>query len=469
MKSPLLARRHFLRGLGGATVALPLLESLQPARAAVKTPRRLMFMFQPCGVDVSRFWPKTQPGVLTDASLEGTALAPLKGVTGKLLVLRGIHGSPRGHNLDVRINDHALGSNTRLTASGISGDLAEGISVDQFIAKQINPQGRPALVSTLSRKGQRDSQFVSFTGPRQPAPLADNPWKLYQDFMGLSAGDPAAAERIAKRRASVLDLVRGQFDRLNASAKLSRRDRENLDLHFSGIRDVETKLASSCNLSAELETQVKGVNPSLLGASSTFEAYGRLHMEVMALAIACGHTNVATVMWGAGAHSTTFSWLGQTHDHHLISHRVVSFTSSTPLSGAEDMLHAIDLWHAKQFRYLVDRFEAYADINGSVLDNSALVWVNELSDGKSHHYRDLPFVIAGSAGGYLKQGQFMNLSKLADPLSLGLKNLQEVAPHNKLLTTLCNAMGATSPNGGPIANFGSFGEPGEYDQIKAPA
>lgn len=83
------------------------------------------------------------------------------------------------------------------------------------------------------------------------------------------------------------------------------------------------------------------------------------------------------------------------------------------------MLHAIDLWHAKQFRYLMDNLSRYKDLQGSVLDNSALVWLNELSDGKSHHYRDLPFVIAGSAGGYLKQGQFMNLSKVGRPAVAG--------------------------------------------------
>jgi len=448
-------------------VALPLLESLQPAHANVKAPRRLMIMFQPCGVDVSRFWPKGGPGALSDSALEGTALSPLAGMTKKLLVLRGVHSSPRGHGLDIKLNDHALGTNARLTAAAITNGLAEGISVDQFIAKQINPQSRPALVAAVARSGQRDSQFVSFMGARQPAPMHDSPWKMYQDFMGLSAADPAVLERVTKRRQSVMDLVRGQFAQLSTSPRLGQKDREKLDLHFSGIRDVENQVASSCKLRAELEAEVKAVNPTLLGAGSTFVQYGKLHMDVLSLALACGHTNVATLMWGAGAHSSTFGWLGQTNDHHLISHRVVSFTSSTELNGAEDMLHSIDLWHAKQFRYLMDRLNSYTDLEGTVLDNSALVWLNELSDGKSHHYRDLPFVIAGSAGGYLQQGQFMNLSKLADPLSLGLRGLTEVAPHNKLLTTLCNAMGAKTPAGGPVTNFGSYGLAGEFDEIKA--
>lgn len=467
MKPYTLPRRHFLRGVGGALVALPILPSLQPAYANTKAPRRLMIMFQPCGIDVKTFWPKTPPGALSDASLEATGLAPLQGMTAKLLVMRGMHGAPKGHGRDIKINDHGLGTNTRLTAAGVSNGLADAISVDQAIARQINPERRPALVSAVARGGQRDSLFISFNGSRQPAPVANNPFKVYQDFMGLAGADPALIERITKRRQSVLDLVRGQFERLQASSRLGKQDKDKLDLHFTGIRDVETKVAESCKLEAEVEASLKAVNPTLLGAASTFEDYSKLHMDVLTLAIACGHTNVATLMFGAGAHTSTFSWLGHKHDHHLISHRVVSFTSGAALVGAEAMLHAIDLWHAKRFRYLADRLDSYADVDGTILDNSALLWVNELSDGKSHHYRDLPFVMAGSAGGYFKQGQFVNLSKLADPLSLHIKMLEENAPANKLLTMLCNAMGMKADNGGPVTMFGRYGLEGEYPELRA--
>ncbi len=463
-----LPRRHFLKGTGGALVALPILHSLQPARANVKSPRRLMVMFQPCGIDVPRFWPNGTPGALSDATLQGSGLEPLQGVANKLLVVRGMHGTPQGHGRDgIRINDHDLGTTTRLTASGISGGLADAISVDQAIARQINPDGRPGLVSAVARGGQRDAQHISFNGPRQVAPVATNPWKVYQDFMGLTNADPALLASITKRRQSVLDLVRGHFERLKSSSKLGKQDRDKLDLHFSGIRDVETNVAASCKLDEQLEAQVKAVDPNALESSSTFEANSKLHMDVLTLALACGHTNVATLMFGSGAHSSTFTWLNQQNNHHLISHRVVSFTSSTPLEGAEDMLHAIDQWHAKQFRYLVDRLDSYSDIDGTILDNSAVVWVNELSDGKSHHFRDLPFVMAGSAGGYFKQGQYFKLSRHPYPESINIKTLDDDAPFNKILTMLCNAMGMKGDNRGPVTKFGKFGAEGEYAELRA--
>jgi hypothetical protein len=92
-----------------------------------------------------------------------------------------------------------------------------------------------------------------------------------------------------------------------------------------------------------------------------------------------------------------------------------------------------------------------------VLDNTAVVMMNELSHGKDHDFRDLPVVIAGSCGGYFKQGEYIKVTAQADTRN------DADAPHNKLLTTLCNAMGV------PETHFGAadLGEDGEFDQLKA--
>jgi hypothetical protein len=161
-----------------------------------------------------------------------------------------------------------------------------------------------------------------------------------------------------------------------------------------------------------------------------------------------------------------FSWLGHKNEHHLISHRVVDYGSSTALSGAVDMLHDIDLWYAGQFKYLLDKLSAYQEKDGTLLDHSAILWCNELSNGSVHHFQDLPFVIAGSAGGALKQGEYvkMTVNKLAtgpDEVTPG-----DDAPHNKLLTTLLNAVGATK-DGQPYDNFGQYGGAGQYEQLLA--
>ncbi|MDX2018805.1 MAG: DUF1552 domain-containing protein [Deltaproteobacteria bacterium] len=459
------SRRLFLRGAGGVALAVPWLESLSSARAATAAQKRFVVMFQSCGIDVTSFWPKGQPGRLSKDMLLGTGLAPLAGIEDKLLVLRGLHGAPRGHGKDVNVNDHQLGTCTRLTASSVSGGLADGISLDQAIAAQINPGKRPGLAAIVGKRGQGDSMYLSFTAPRKPTPTEPNPAKIYKDFAGLSAADPAVLARITKRRESILDVVRAQFTSLQASSRLSKSDRDKLDLHFTSLREVEGQLNATCALDASTSAQLDGIDATKLAADDWFERLSRLHLDVMSLAIACGHTHVATMMFGPGAHTNTFGWLGHKQEHHLLSHRLVSFGGPV-LASASTLLAQIDAWHAQQFRYLVDRLNAYIDVDGTILDNSVVLWLNELSEGKEHHYRDLPFVIAGSGGGSLKQGAYMKLSQNPDPLALGNKTLVEDAPSNKLLTTLANVMGLRTPGGAPINQFGKFGPPGEYSEIK---
>jgi hypothetical protein len=323
------------------------------------------------------------------------------------------------------------------------------------------------MVVTASRRAQADARYVSFTAPRQPAPLEDDPWKVYQNFTNVAAASPEVAAQIATRRKSVLDFVRGQMDRLEASPRLGKADRDKLDLHFTSIRDLETKLAQSCKLPDATVATLKGITPQMLGTDAGYEKVGPLFVDLVALAIACGYTNVATLMWGGGANQNTLGFLGQRLDRHLISHRVVAYDNAAPLDGAKDMLFAIDRWHAQQFGALVSKLAAYEDASGSILDNSVVLWTNEISEGAQHSYRDLPFVLAGSAGGYLKQGIHTNLSVLDDPLSLYKKGIVENAPHNKLLTTIANAMGVKDAKGGPITKFGTFGDPGEYEELKS--
>ena len=102
------------------------------------------------------------------------------------------------------------------------------------------------------------------------------------------------------------------------------------------------------------------------------------------------------------------------------------------------------------------RFDELRDGTGTMLDNSALMWINELSHGQQHNYNNLPIVIAGSAGGYLRQGQVVDCSRS------GNLGSTDGAPHNRLLTTLLNAVGATHAGFGDL----TYGMPGEIAALK---
>jgi hypothetical protein len=152
------------------------------------------------------------------------------------------------------------------------------------------------------------------------------------------------------------------------------------------------------------------------------------------------------------------------YNHHKLSHgNTKDDCSGGAVAGYEGMLSSIDEWYAGEFAYLLDRLNAYDEGSGTVLDNTCVVMANELSHGKAHDFRDLPYVMAGSCAGYFKTGQYIKVTNQSNTVN------DQDAPHNKLLTTLCNAMGVTDSSGNPITYFGDpqYGEPGEFEMLKA--
>lgn len=458
-------RRWFLRGALGATVGLPFLESLAPQRALARDarpPKRFLCFFNCNGVNMNRFFPSAF-GALTPESFSGTALEPLAAFAPRCLIPRGIHAVPRGYNLDGGAgDDHAKGMGHKLTAQFLADtpdEYALGISVDQAIARGINPEGRQALTLRVGRKKPGVSGHISYTGPEQPVTGENNPWLAYQDFMGLGseAGENAIPDAEALRRRSVLDLVNREFDDLRG-ADLSRADRQKIEAHFDSIRDVELSLAGSvgCNLGSATEADLRALETVNVDSDSEFARLTRLQIDVIALSLACDYTRSATLQIGNGAGGPIFTWDGMQHqyNHHKLSHGTTRDDGGAQVAGYEQMLFDIDVWHMKQLNYLLTRLDAYQEGDGSsVLDNTVVVYANELSNGKAHDFKDLPWLIFGGAG-YFKLAEYVQLTPYPAAGS--------EAPHNKLLTMFMNAVGIPTTNFGGARNL-----PGEFDVLKA--
>jgi len=214
----------------------------------------------------------------------------------------------------------------------------------------------------------------------------------------------------------------------------------------------------------------EGMSTSMLGQETNYPTVANLHVDIMAIALACDYTRVATVNFGNGAGGPIFKWDGMNHqyNHHKLSHGKVKddcFGDSTAngcsdVAGYEDMLNAIDKWHASKLARLLTKLNSYVEADGkTALDNSVIMYTNELSDGKGHSFMDLPYILAGSCGGYFRQNEYVLLG--VDGRAEDMR-----APHNKLLNTIVNAMGIESNWFG--AAEGSGGETmqaGVYDPL----
>jgi hypothetical protein len=332
---------------------------------------------------------------------------------------------------------------------GAGGDAeANGESIDHRIGRELNPDGRDSLFMYAGRNsGWLGGACISYRGPgNRRAPLHD-PMLAYQTMMGVDG--ETISEELIQRRKSVNDLVREQMDALLASPRLSSADLQRLDLHRSAIRDLENTLA--CNLTADQEAMLEG------GAAGYDSDDGdqvlaavRAHMDVAVLAVACGYTRSVAIQLGNGNDgSTRFSdpdTGSLMENYHYISHRRLSHDSSGDIIPNSDLLHhKIDRHFAQAFKYLLDRLQEYQLPSGTLLDSGLAVWINDQSQGPSHSSRNLPYIIAGSANGYFRQGLYVKTD--------------EDSTHCRLLNMIGTAVGLRSASGGDLDDFGDPGLP----------
>lgn len=461
-----LGRRAVLRGAGTVALGLPLLDAFAGRHAhAQSTPpaRFAVFIRQGNGVaqagngEPERFWP-SQLGALTSASLlaePNRAVVELAAHAERLLLVRGTRFAFPGNNCG-----HSGGANQVLTAAQVSADLsgpdslAMGESVDNRMAREINPDGRePLTLLTGSTQGYLPV-VLSYRGPKDLRGAENDPFSVYTRMTGLAGMDQAVIDQIAKRRKSVNDLVRGQMQALASSSELSSEDRRRLDLHASAIRDVEVKMA--CVLPELRQMELDGIDPV---DGKNYVVVTQMHMDLVALSFACDYSRVATIQMGQGNDGTQFSIPGFRNGEllprfHQISHRIYSDGSEgDPIDGAQEMHHEIDKLHARLFVYLLDKLTSYSTPDGTLLDSGVAAWTNDLGHGVSHNYRDIPWVLAGSCGGYLKQGAYVDAGDVT---------------HNKLFNTLLNAVGVRKADGSLVDDFGDPSlAPGEIAEIKA--
>lgn len=445
------SRRKFLRGVGGVTVGLPVLDAFRAheARAQVEKKIYSVFMMQANGVqqawdkEPDTFWPRNF-GALSDDVMGGAdadrATSELRGYSSKLTMVKVNFAFP-GNGCG-----HSGGCNQALTAAKVSDDpkgnksLAMGESVDNRIARELTA-GREPLALYSGPKPAFIGDAMSYRGALQVRAADNNPWTAYQRLVGLgpAAGDTMAQQLLVNRRKSVNDLLRAQIKDLQGRKELSAADKQRLDLHFSAVRDVE--LSMTRQLGPMEVTALQAVNGKHQ-ENDRREAVTKLQMDLIAFALASDFARTATLQVGTGNDGTQYTIDGQKlPPFHQISHRIFSDgAEGAPIPDAALLHHKIDRLHGRLFKYLLDKLSAYTlPEGGTLLDSMVAVWMNSLSNGPPHSYKGVPFILAGSAGGFFKTGQHVNVGSVNN---------------NKLFNSILTAVGVRKAGGEPVDDFG---------------
>jgi len=297
------------------------------------------------------------------------------------------------------------------------------------------------------RAGVRSSYLddvLSYRGPADRRTAQQNPYTAYTALFGMADGEPSSDEPLASRRKSVNDFIRAELSTLLQNPKLSKDDRYRLEHHQQAIRDLETTL--SCKLPAEELTALSRTTNDDATRDDLAIDIARMQMQVMALAVGCGLTRAATLQIGNGNDQTQYTLSGKKYERfHYISHRVNGDGSDgSAIANADVKHHDLDKLFGQTFGYLLERLSSYSTPTGTLLDEGVSIWLNDVATG-DHSPNNLPYVLAGSAGGFLKTGQYVDAAA---------GTADDYLSHNRFLNTIGAAVGCKNEDGAPLDDFG---------------
>ena len=420
-----LSRRTVLRGLG-ATLALPLLDSMVPAlsRAATNAPVRLGFVYHPTGMIMEQYTPAAEGSGFAITP----TLKPLEAYRDRLNVFTGL-AQMNGRALGDGPGDHAREGATWLTGvhpKRSETDIRCGVSADQLAARELGKQTQLASLEVSleppSFAGTCDQNYscaytntVSWRSETLPMPMETSPRALFERLFGEGEStDPAARRAALKEQRSLLDYVTGSIDRLET--KLGSSDRNKLSEYLEAIRDIERRIQKAELQSAEMKL------PEMQRPSSipeTFEEQAKLMTDLQIMAWQTDMTRVLTFMYGHAGSNRSYRAIGIADGHHSISHH-----QNDPEKIAK--VAKIDQHLFSTFSYFVERLKATPDGDGSLLDHSLVLYGSSLSDANVHMHHNLPTLVVGGGGG-MKGGRHLKY--------------KEGTPLNNLVLTMLNKAG----------------------------
>jgi hypothetical protein len=431
--------------LAGACSALPLLESLD-ARAqdsAGAAPKRLVLLYNPNGTIPDAFWPTA--GATESEFQLGAILQPLAEFQDRMLVLRGLNisvadapglpGGPHQRGIGGLFTGKELQTGTMADGDGSLAGWANGPSVDQELVQRLNP---PTLLPSLElgvRATAADVMArISYSAPGSPVPPMNDPREVFHRLNGGFANDLAGPDQAARReqRRLVMATVQAQYATLRP--RISVNDRQKLERHADFVNGIVRRLDYGIRPGPACIQPTEPPSLNVEGAGDMPDIT-RLQLDLLALALACDLTRVASVQFSTAINAIGFPWLNSVADGHNLSHRGPSDTA------AREQLILRSSWYAEQIAYLARQLAAITEGDRSVLDNTVLVWGNELSLGSTHSHAGIPFVTLGSAGGHFRTGRFLDF---------------QGQPNNRLLVSLLQALDVQATSFGH-PDFGGAG------------
>lgn len=412
-------RRQFIRDLGLSAAALPFVLNLPSLAFAnqAKRKQRVIFMFSPNGVVRKNFWPDTFG---TNYELK-EILSPLAPFKNRMMMLNGLSTLVRGDG-----DGHMRGMGCLLTGielfpgniqggSNSPAGWSKGISIDQEIKNflQNDPTTRTRFGSLefgvmVPERADTWTRW-SYAGANKPVTPIDDPYQMFNKLYGRAKDQEALG--------SVLDDITEDLKKVQST--VSAADKRLIEEHTTFVREMEeelkqTKLAGS--------HPVPVLEPGVRKDNDNIPQISKVQIDLMVNAFAADFARVASLQYTNSVGQARMRWLGINEGHHTLSHE------GNDKLPAQEKLTKINKWYAEQLAYMAKRLAETPEPggNGSLLDNTTIIWTNELGEGNSHSLDNVPYVLVGN-GLNFKMGQAITYPRRT--------------AHNRLLMSLAHAFG----------------------------
>jgi hypothetical protein len=403
-----LSRRTFLRGVG-VTMALPWLESMSVWGAApmqdglpAPCPKRFAALFMACGINANHWWAKG-----TGAQMElSKSLEPLSPLKTKLNVVSGLFNK---NATGVGIHPGQTGNILSGAALQKGAELRGDISIDQVLANRLGQETvQPSMVLGCEQPitGYHETNFsmaysshISWQNATSPVPM-----EVYPSL----AFDSLFDNRGSRRNQSILDRVSEHAASL--SRQVSSRDKAKLDEYLGSVREVEKRAAAmrAAKETADRRAQDRGRSPLIMprpdnGLPEDIREHMRLMCDIVALGFQTDKTRVATLLLCRDISGLFYPFLDVRSAHHSASHDDLS-----------DAYERVSRYYVSQLAYLAGRLDAMPEGEGTVLDNSCLLFLSNMWSGTKHDSTKLPLLLAGGLGGTLQTGRVLDYTEAGD-------------------------------------------------------
>lgn len=405
-----LNRRQLLRSAGVA-LSLPLLDAMIPAltvqaQTAANVQPRLGFVYVPHGAIMSEYTPATTG---KDFAFK-TILKPLESYRDHLNIISGL-----GHQAADTTAVHSLSPCTWLSGirpkATLGSDALAAVTIDQMAAQVIG-QDTPLPSLELATEdhsgliGACDRDYgciymntLSWRSPTTPNPMEINPRKVFERLFGQGG---TVAQRLARQAEdrSILDAVVQQTRSFNSS--LGQNDQQKVSDYLENIREIERRLQQAESLITHNAELVIPEAPS--GIPFVYEEHLRLMFDLMVLAYQAEITRVVTFMMARELSNRTYPQVGVFEGHHATSHH-----QNNAEKMAKNVL--IQTFHVSLFKEFVDKLAAIPEGDGTLLDNSILLYGSNMSNSNAHDHYPLPTVLLGKGAGRIKTGQHIRYTE----------------------------------------------------------